>query len=193
MQLIFLSHPQVIVDRAVPVERWCLSPLGRATLQCFLERGIWPAPDIIWSSMEDKAQETAELLVAQFSCAVKSDIRLGENDRSATGFLPVAEFEHVADQFFAQPDCSVRGWESAADAQARICAVMNEIIAESAKAQHKTVLICGHGATGTLLYCALTGVPISRDYDQPSQGHYWCYDTVRKQMLHHWRNIAEFT
>ncbi|MDM7850345.1 histidine phosphatase family protein [Pseudochrobactrum kiredjianiae] len=109
------------------------------------------------------------------------------------GFYLLLNLKTLLISFFAQPDCSVRGWESAADAQARICAVMNEIIAESAKAQHKTVVICGHGATGTLLYCALAGVPISRHYDQSSQGHYWCYDTVRKQMLHHWRNIAEFT
>ena len=32
---------------------------------------------------------------------------LGENDRSATGYLPKAEFEAMADAFFARPDESV--------------------------------------------------------------------------------------
>jgi broad specificity phosphatase PhoE len=70
---------------------------------------------------------------------------------------------------------------------------MNEIINESVRLQHKTVIICGHGATGTLLYCALAGVPISRHYDQPSQGHYWRYNSETKQMLHHWQNLHELT
>jgi hypothetical protein len=45
---------------------------------------------------------------------------LGENDRSATGFLPPEEFERVADEFFGSPEKSARGWERAGDAQVRI-------------------------------------------------------------------------
>ena len=48
---------------------------------------------------------------------------LGENDRSSTGYLPKAEFEAVADAFFARPEESVRGWERAVDAQRRIVAM----------------------------------------------------------------------
>lgn len=191
MQLIFLSHPQVVVDPAVPVEHWHLSQAGRVALQQFLERNILPVPDMIWSSTETKAQETAALLGAYFNKAVQNHIALGENDRSATGFLPPAEFEQLADQFFAQPHHSVRGWERAVDAQARICTAVRDIMDAAAKVQHKNIIICGHGATGTLLYCALAGLPVSRHYDQPSQGHYWHYDDGAKQMLHHWRNIND--
>lgn len=193
MQLIFLSHPQVIVDPAVPVERWQLSQAGRAALQRFLERKIWAVPDIIWSSTETKAQETAALLAAYFNKSVHSHMSLGENDRSATGFLPPAEFEQVADQFFAQPHHSVRGWERAVDAQTRICAAAREIMAAAARDHQKVVVICGHGATGTLLYCALAGLPVSRAYDQPAQGHYWSYNAETKQMLHPWRSIHEYS
>ena len=191
MQLIFLSHPQVVVDPIVPVERWHLSLAGRAALQQFLECNILPLPDMIWSSTETKAQETAAILGAHFKRPVQNHVALGENDRSATGFLPPAEFEQVADQFFAQPLHSVRGWERAVDAQARICSGVSDIMDAAAKAQHKNIIICGHGATGTLLYCALAGLPVSRHYDQPSQGHYWHYDDGAKQMLHHWRNIND--
>ena len=47
---------------------------------------------------------------------------IGENDRSATGFLPREEFWATADLFFAHPTESIRGWERAIDAQARIVA-----------------------------------------------------------------------
>ena len=41
---------------------------------------------------------------------------IGENDRSATGFVPAEEFEALADTFFADPHTSIRGWERAIDA-----------------------------------------------------------------------------
>ena len=55
---------------------------------------------------------------------------LGENDRSATGYLPAPEFESVVDQFFAHPAASIRGWEPAAVAQQRIVRAVTAIIAQ---------------------------------------------------------------
>ena len=57
---------------------------------------------------------------------------LGENDRSATGYLPGREFEATVDAFFAQPQTSVRGWESAVDAQARIIRAIDRIVSQVA-------------------------------------------------------------
>ena len=93
---------------------------------------------------------------------------MGENDRSSTGFLKPDEFEAVADEFFANPDRSVRGWERAADAQCRIVKAVNSI---AQKAQSMgNIAVVSHGAVGTLLYCYLTGKPISRAWDQPPNG-----------------------
>lgn len=44
------------------------------------------------------------------------DPLLGENDRSATGYLPHEEFEAAANAFFEQPDASFCGWETAVEA-----------------------------------------------------------------------------
>jgi hypothetical protein len=38
---------------------------------------------------------------------------LGENDRSATGYLSEPEFDDVVDEFFRRPEESVWGWERA--------------------------------------------------------------------------------
>ena len=104
---------------------------------------------------------------------------LGENDRSATGFLPGEEFERVADEFFANPQTSVRGWERAVDAQARMLKAV-ELVALLEQTRAKpggmtiekagAVAIVSHGAVGTLLYCHLTGQAISRRWDQPPNG-----------------------
>ena len=110
---------------------------------------------------------------------------LGENDRSATGFLPPAEFERVADQFFGSPDKSIRGWERAVDAQSRIVRAVEEI-----GAKDKTtgaIAIVAHGAVGTLLYCHLAGEPIARRWDQPPNGGGNFYPfTLAPRAVHSW-------
>lgn len=92
-----------------------------------------------------------------------------ENDRSATGYLPEAEFQQMADAFFARPTESVRGWERAVDAQARIVAAVEAALAAYGDAGQR-LLFVGHGGVGTLLLCHLAGYPISRAHDQPPVG-----------------------
>lgn len=122
----------------------------------------------IYCSTEQKAIDGARILADHLGLSFAQIEDLGENDRSATGFLPPAEFERVADQFFASPTLSVRGWERAVDAQARIVRAVKRISGnESSKG---AIAIVSHGAVGTLLYCNLASVPIDRRWDQPANG-----------------------
>src|SRR3712207_2755939 len=82
----------------------------------------------IWSSGETKAIEAAQILAAALSEPVAIEADLHENDRSATGYLPPDEFERVADKFFAYPEESVRGWERAVDAQARMVGAVERVL-----------------------------------------------------------------
>lgn len=141
----------------------------------------------IWASDERKASETAALLAAPRSLPFSIDAALGENDRSATGFLPPRAFEAAADAFFARPKSSFRGWERAVDAQARIESAVREIVANH---RDGDLAIVTHGGVGTLLWCAFRGVPISRRYDQPGQGHYWQADLTTLRPDHGWRTIG---
>ena len=112
-----------------------------------------------------------------------------ENDRSATGFLKPAEFEEVADQFFAQPHLSVRGWERAVDAQARI---VRETEAVLARNRPGDVLFVGHGAVGTLLFCHQAGHPIDRVHDQAAGGgNCFAFTREGRRVLHGWRKMEE--
>jgi broad specificity phosphatase PhoE len=113
-----------------------------------------------------------------------------ENDRTATGFLPGPEFEATADAFFADPDRSVCGWETARDAQARIVAQVQAALARYAPAH---LVFCGHGAVGSLLYCHLAGVPIDRRWDQPGPGHWFAFDIATGTPAGHWRPMETLT
>ena len=122
----------------------------------------------IYCSTEQKAIDGAAILAEHLSLEFEQVAGLGENDRSATGFLPPAEFEKVADAFFASPGASVRGWERAVDAQARIVKAVESIAGKDRT--RGAIAIVSHGAVGTLLYCHLAGEPISRRWDQPPNG-----------------------
>src|SRR5947209_19574129 len=120
MVALFITHPEVVVDPATPVTRWQLSEPGIRRMRAFVASPVAKEVREVWASTEAKAIEAAGLLAARLGVSVNVEPDLGENDRTATGFLPPAEFEAVADAFFAKPSQSVRGWETAMAAQARI-------------------------------------------------------------------------
>ena len=116
------------------------------------------------SSCERQARKTAEILARGRPVTARE--AMGENERSATGFLPPEAFERMADRFFAAPEDSASGWERAVDAQARIVSAADEALR-----QHSgRIVLCGHGAVGTLLRCRLAGLAIARRHDQPAGG-----------------------
>jgi len=145
----FISHPNVEVSRNVPVSQWPLSSFGRARMQMALCQPWLADVSAVYCSTEQKAIDGAGILAAHLSLGFIQARDLGENDRSVTGFLPPNEFESVANEFFARPNETVRGWETAAAAQARIVKAVSSI-AESDKSSGP-IAIVSHGAVGTLL------------------------------------------
>lgn len=182
----FITHPNVLIDPAVPVPEWPLSEKGRQRMTAGLAQPWVSGLTAIYASAERKALDGAEMLSQHLGITHRVDAELGENDRSATGFLPPAEFEAVADEFFARPHDSVRGWERAVDAQQRVCRAVQRIAGADTSAGN--IGIVAHGAVGTLLYCALTGRPIARTWDQPANGggNYFSFSLDLAQVHSHW-------
>ena len=159
----FVTHPEVATDPAVPVPDWGLSAEGHRRAALLAAQPWVGGLAAVFSSAERKARETATPL----GLPVRVRAALGENDRSATGYLPRAEFEATADRFFASAEASIRGWERALDAQARIVAAVAAALAEAPSGD---LVIVAHGGVGTLLRCHLERVPIDRRLDQPPNG-----------------------
>jgi len=171
---VYLTHPEVSIDPAVPVPDWSLSETGRERAQKACRLPFAEEIRDIVSSGEVKAIETAEIFAKTHSVPVHVRLDLHENDRSATGFLPPAEFEETADRFFAEPDVSIRGWERAIDAQTRIVSGVREALSDLGN--DAPVLFTGHGAAGTLLMCHLMNAPISRSHDQTRGGCWYRFE-----------------
>jgi broad specificity phosphatase PhoE len=169
MLALYITHPQVRIDANVPVPLWGLSEEGERRARDFAGRGVVPVGSMVFSSRETKAMQLADLLAQAAGTLVMSDHLMGENDRSATGFLPPELFETMADRFFAEPETSVDGWERAVDAQARIVATVRTALASVPEGV--PAIFCGHGAVGTLLKCHVGGGVIARSEDQSRHGH----------------------
>ncbi len=165
----YLTHPEVVIDPETPVGKWGLSEKGHSRVQ-FLALSasrVLSGTRSVISSGEVKAMEAGAPLAKAMRCRFEIHQGMHENDRSSTGYLPREQFETMADAFFAEPHVSVKGWERAVDAQARICRAVEDALRHAPAGD---ILLVGHGAVGTLLLCATDGRAIDRCHDQPGDG-----------------------
>jgi broad specificity phosphatase PhoE len=188
---VFITHPNVVISREVPVPQWPLSERGIERMRAGLAQPWVRDIGAIWCSTERKAVDGAAILAAHCGRPYSTAEDLGENDRSATGFLPPDEFERVADLFFASPQASIRGWETASAAQARIVGAVERIV--RAERRRGVIAFVSHGAVGTLLYCHLAGEPISRTRDQPANGggNWFAFDWPSRRVESWWQPIDQ--
>jgi broad specificity phosphatase PhoE len=185
----FITHPDVVIDPTVPVPQWPLSSRGRSRMQRLLSRDWVRQVEALYCSTEQKAIDGATILSEATSVPFHAVAELGENDRSATGYLPPAEFDATVDAFFAHPSESIRGWERAEAAQARIVRTVTHI-ARAGRGSGPLAVV-SHGGVGTLLLCHLRREPISRTAEQPgaSGGNYFLFQLPGGMLIHGWRSI----
>jgi broad specificity phosphatase PhoE len=168
MYALYVSHPQVVMDPAVPVPDWHLSARGRERTELFAEATLVKGIKRIVSSHEVKARETAEILATALGVPFEVQDGFEEIDRSIPGYVDPERFEELANACFARPEQSAEGWERAVDAQARIVAAFDAVVATHDA--REPVAFVGHGGVGTLLKSHLGGRSISRAGDQPLGG-----------------------
>jgi len=186
--IVFITHPEVVIDPAVPVPRWPLSAKGRARMEAFAQALAGRPVAAVWSSDEQKAVDGAAILAERLDAPHRIDPRLGENGRESTGYIAPPEFWEVVAEFFARPDESIRGWETARHAQQRIVAAVMRLDAESPPG---IVLVVSHGGVGALLTAHLQQVEIGRE-DRPSNpggGGYLVIDRSPLALRAGWREM----
>lgn len=179
--IFFLTHPEVVIDPAVPVPRWPLSEKGRRRMELFVAEAL-RGRDIAaaWSSDEQKAIDGAEMIARSLGVPHLIDAELAENDRSSTGYIAPPEFWEMVDQFFARPDESVRGWAKARDEQARIVGAVRRVAASEPKG--RDLVVVSHGGVGRLLTAHLQNLPIGQE-DAPAHPGGGCWLEIDRDTL----------
>ncbi len=161
--LCLISHPDVVISARVPVRGWPLSEKGRARMLQGLGQPWIANVTAVYCSNEQKSVDAARILAGHLAMPATQVPELGENDRSSTGYLPAAEFEATAEEFFAHPHYSVRGWERAVDAQSRIVGAVERIAAADRTAG--LIALVSHGAVGNP-----SSLPFVQEADRPEMG-----------------------
>ncbi len=135
-----------------PPSLWRLSEAGR--LKCAPLAGQLAAhhPDVIVTSTEPKAAETAQIVGNLLGKPLETAEGLIEHDRSNVAFLSTERFEAAVAEFFREPQRLVFGQETADQAHQRFTAAVEGIIARHPS---KTLVLVTHG-TVIALYVSRT-------------------------------------
>ncbi|WP_299400333.1 histidine phosphatase family protein [Pelagibius sp.] len=188
-RILFITHPEVVIDPDVPVPDWPLSETGVARMTAFAESPAVAGVTAVRSSAERKARDGAAILGRTLGLTPQVEPDLHENDRSATGFLPPDAFWPVVERFFAEPETSIEGWERAVDAQARVVGAIERI-----RAGEKTpgnIAVIAHGGVGALALAHFSGKAIGRAHDQPGSGggNLFVLERDSGRLLRGWHSI----
>ncbi|MEE1610800.1 histidine phosphatase family protein [Microvirga sp. CF3016] len=189
--LVFITHPEVVIDPDQPIPEWPLNTVGRARMERFA--GVLADRDVsaVYASTERKAMDGAAIVAERLGLSYATDEDLGENDRSATGYIAPPEFWDVVREFFGRPHESIRGWERAVDAQARIVNAIGRILREDETAGD--IIVVSHGAVGCLLTAHLQKVAIGQE-SRPSHPGGGCFIVIDRDsftLTQDWRTIED--
>ena len=152
--LILVKHSMPEIDEARPANTWTLSSEGQLRAQRLADQLENFVPQVILSSPEPKAKETAAVIANRFQLDMQTVPDLHEHDRSHVPFLPHDTFKILIRDFFQKPDELVLGDETANQAHARFYRAVHAILNEH---PNKTVVIVSHGTVISLFISRLTG------------------------------------
>ena len=154
--LILVKHSVPRIVENIPAREWKLSEEGRVRARRLAEQLISYQPEVIVSSIEPKAQETAEIIAGNYNLTVQIVEGLHEHDRSKTPYLSKDEFKSAIREFFENPDALVFGSETANQCYTRFKQSVQSILNDYGD---KTIVIVAHGTVISLFASRLTGIP----------------------------------
>ena len=102
--LILVKHSLPIILESVPARQWTLSEEGRERARELAGKLLEYQPEIIVSSVEPKARETAEVLAENLGLEFRLFEGLHEHDRSQSAYRSKAEFQNLVREFFEKPE-----------------------------------------------------------------------------------------
>lgn len=166
--LILVKHSLPEIVPALPAKEWTLSEAGRARCQSLAKTLAPYAVDVVISSLEPKAMETAQILAQQLAKPFHTFEGLHEHDRTGVDFLGREQFEAQIHRFFEHPDELVLGRETADQARTRFSGALQSIELEY---PDKNIVVVAHGTVITLSVEKFTGLepfPFWKKLDLPS-------------------------
>ena len=111
--LILVKHslPEILED--IPAREWHLSEAGQERARELVGKLISYQPEVIASSIEPKARETAAILAENLGLEFREVEGLHEHDRSGEPYHSKDKFQNLVREFFDKPNELIFGNETA--------------------------------------------------------------------------------
>lgn len=153
--LIFLRHAETEVDMNIKISNWKLTKRGRKDAFDLSELNLFNEIDIIISSNEDKAYQTAQPISEKFNKQIIRDKNLNEINRDHGRFVESKE-EYLNNMKFCveNRNQSINNWETGNHALERFSKRIQEI---DLKYSYKKILIVAHGGVINLYFAQILG------------------------------------
>jgi broad specificity phosphatase PhoE len=152
--LVLVKHSLSEVQENVSARDWLLSEEGRERAQRLAKVLKRYHPEVILSSTEPKARETASILAESLGLNFDIVAGLHEHDRSNSPYYSREEFQVLVQELFKNPDALIFGAETASQALKRFRDSVNLILQ---RYKDMSVLIVAHGTVLSLYTSGLTG------------------------------------
>ena len=153
--LILAKHSLPKIEKNRPANQWELSDTGRVLAKKLAVQLNEFQPELIISSVEPKAKQTAEIIAAEHNLELQLIEGLHEHDRSSVGYLHGDQFQAAVREFFEKPGMLVFGSETADACHARFHHAVHSILDQNLD---KTVVMVTHGTVISLFVSRLTGM-----------------------------------
>jgi broad specificity phosphatase PhoE len=144
----FLRHAETRWDRTTPSAKWFLSERGKRDASQLASSGIFDYIDIIITSCEDKALQTALPIAERLGKEITSLMELNDLYKGES-VLEEDKYFKTIELCLKNPRESFNGWESASHALERFSRKIDEI--DSAY-NDKNILIVSHGCVLNLYF-----------------------------------------
>ena len=155
--IILVKHSVPEIIPTVPAKEWRLSKSGQIRCEALAEKLESFSPDVIFSSIEPKAIETAQVIAERFNKSFSIVDDLQEHDRTNIGILEKREFESKVKEFFDNPESLVFGRETASQSLARFSKALSSIESEY---PDKNIMVVAHGTVITLFVSKFNTVEV---------------------------------
>ena len=153
--LILVKHSLPEIVEGLPAREWKLSEVGKERAQRLADQLLRYQPEVLISSVEPKAMETAEIIAEKLGLPVYVVEGLHEHERNNVPFLPKDELQKAVKEFFSKPTELVFGDETAEQSHERFERAVRPVLNYY---QGKTVVLVTHGTVISLFVSRLTGI-----------------------------------
>ncbi len=155
-RLLLIKHALPELDSSRPAADWHLSERGRALSELLARKLAAYSLDVIVSSVEPKAIETAQIVAQRLNKPHEIAAGLHEHDRRNVPFLSRVEIDARVAEFFAKPRELVLGSETADQAHARFADAIARVLE---KLPQKNIAVVAHGTVITLFVARKIEMP----------------------------------